>query len=91
MNILDDDFPPYTNAENLIVFFKRTKNPLKIPERSILVSTAENIDAVHDLILSDRRIGIKRIKIEDFIRIQLSQCSCRSGHNKNLQNRFPNG
>ena len=35
------------------------------PGRPISVSTPENMDAIHNMILSDRRIGIKQSYIRD--------------------------
>lgn len=64
INTLHDDSPSYATIKNWVTSFKREKFSIKDderPGRPISVTTLENIDTVHDLILSDRRIGLKRI------------------------------
>lgn len=64
LETLGDQCPSYATVKNWIASFKRGKLSVeddKRPGRPISVSTPENIDAVHDMILSDRRIGLKHI------------------------------
>ena len=56
--------PSYATVKNWVASFKRGEFAVEDGKRSgrpISVSTPENIEAVHDMILSDRRIGIKHI------------------------------
>ena len=63
-NTLGDQCPSYATVKNWTASFKRGKFSIEDDDRSgrpVSVSVPENIDAVHDMILSDRRIGLKRI------------------------------
>lgn len=56
--------PSYATVKNWVASFKRGKISVEDddrPGRPISVSTPENVNAVHDMILSDRRISIKQI------------------------------
>ncbi|KAJ3658815.1 hypothetical protein Zmor_010536 [Zophobas morio] len=56
--------PSYATVKNWVAAFKRGKVSVKDddkPERPISLSTPENVDAVHDMILSDPLISIKQI------------------------------
>ena len=64
LNTLGDQCPSYETVKNWTASFKRGKFSIEDDDRSgrpVSVSVHENIDAVHDMILSDRRIGLKRI------------------------------
>jgi histone-lysine N-methyltransferase SETMAR len=64
LNIFSDEYPSYTTLKNWIVSFKRGRFSVeneKRPGRPISVSTLENINAVYNMILADRRNGFKHI------------------------------
>ena len=55
---------PYTTVKNWVASFKRGKVSVEIDDRAgrpISGSTPENVDAVHNMILSDRRISIEQL------------------------------
>ncbi|KAF2887663.1 hypothetical protein ILUMI_18510 [Ignelater luminosus] len=61
---LEDQCPSYSTIKNWVTDFERSRKDVtdeKRPGRLISASTQENIDAVHDMILKNRRIGLKRI------------------------------
>ena len=61
---LGDQCPSYATIKNWVAEFKRGRSDVKDEHRAgrpISVTTSENIDSVHDMILADRRIGLKRI------------------------------
>lgn len=61
---LDNQCPSYATIKNWVAEFKRGRSDVKDEHRSgrpISVTTPENIDSVHDIILQDRRIGLKHI------------------------------
>ena len=56
--------PSYATVKNWITSFKSRKVSVEDddrPGKPISVSTPENVNAVHDRILSDRRISIRQI------------------------------
>lgn len=64
LNTLGDQCPSYATVKNWTASFKRGKFSIEDDDRSgrpVSVSVPENIDAVHDMILSNRRIGLKQI------------------------------
>lgn len=64
LTTLGDQCPSYSTIKNWVADFKRGRKDVTDEKRSgrpISVSTQENIDAVHDMILDNRRIGLKRI------------------------------
>lgn len=57
LNTLGDQCPLYATVKNWTASFKRGKFSIEDDDRSrrpVSVSVPENIDAVHDMILSDR-------------------------------------
>lgn len=61
---LGDQCPSYATIKNWVAEYKRGRSDVKDehrPGRPISVTTPENIDSVHDMILENRRIGIKSI------------------------------
>ena len=60
LDTLKDKCPSYATIKNWTAEFKRGRTEVKEHHagRPVFVSAPENIDAVHDLILEDRRIGL---------------------------------
>lgn len=62
LNTLEDQCASYATVKHLIASFKRGKFSTEdedLSRRPVPVSTPVNIDAVHGIILSERRIGLK--------------------------------
>lgn len=69
-NTLGNVCPSYETVEIWVSSFKRDKSSVSFSvkedersERQISAFTSENVNTVHDLILSDRRISMKQICI----------------------------
>lgn len=64
LDTLKDHCPSYATVKNWVAEFKRGRTDVKDEHRvgrPVSVSTFENVDSVHDMILDDRRIGLKYI------------------------------